>query len=838
MPPPERSPNRSLAGRLFMLRWRWQRFCSHCGCLFHAAWFAFKWLIILVALGLLWLCVWGLPRPWLDRALVELGRHGLHLQVGQARIDIFNGLALEEVTLLETAAARTPLFAAQKVRIFLNPAEWREGRHGIRSVNIVRGHACLELGYTNMPQVCVSNIYARVLLTARDVRLTEWTCEAAGARWHGRGLAREALTGTAATPEQFDLAALLAPLRKGEPPWLKPLLDYRAAVRLADVPEVAFDFDVRRGASEKNTFRTELRGGAADYQGVRFAPWQVTLAATGTHVSAAVALAQGTRLLAALGALALDPAHEAGAHLSSDLPPDQVLALLPAAWQRAYSNSSIRVQGTASGEVTLGPAPLSNLLARVAGSCRLQSVDAAGVPLRSLRMQFSRLDDELKLTRIAAEVGTDRQRGRLEGAFSSSLQTKIFSAQAHTTFDYTAFDPVFGAGVSNLLALLRFDERPPECDVGVDGVLTNLDTLVVTGRVTATRFAFRKEPVTLASSTFRYSRGMLDLPDAVVVREDGQAHGHVRYNFDEDWVDLDVTGNAPPHPVARMIAPGFERIIRKFEFQGPVQLAIHGRVSVGATLKGTDLRVSAEGERLGWQKLLADHASFDLFARDARFTFTNVHGVFCGGPFAGAVDLSNVESSTNCRYTVTAVISNANATRLSEMVRAQFLPGAPASTNGTFSGELSGQAQLAGWLDPWQSIEGTGQVYIHNGSIFQVRLFGGLSKILSKLYPGLGYLSQSEFMMPFALGAGKLKSDDISIKGSVISVKSHGDYQFGRDLNFQAQVQLLRSGILAETLRILTFPVTKLLEFKLVGTLDEPRWRPVNLPKELFLQFD
>jgi len=821
-----------------MLRWRWQRFCAHCGCLFHAAWFVVKWFVILAALGVLWLCVWGLPRPWLDRVLAELDRQGLHCQVGQARLDIFNGLALEDVELFETAASRTPLLAAQKIRIFLNPADWREGEHGIHSVSIVNGHACFEPGSSDLPLTCVSNLYARLLLTGRDVRLTEWTCDTLGARWHGRGLVREAFPGTAVTPAHFDLAALLAPLRAPAPPWLKPLLDFRAAVRLADVPDLDFDFDVCRGAPERNIFRADLRGGRADYHGVAFAPWQAGLAVTGAQVSATATLAQGTRRLAAQGTLALAPPRETAAHLLCDLPPDQVLALLPAAWQQAYTNSGVRLQGSASGEAAFGPVPLSNLLAHITGTCRLQSVDAAGIPVHGLHLQFSRQDDEVQLTRMVAEVGTDRQRGRFEGTFTTSLRTKAFSVQAHTAFDYNALDPVFGSGVSNLLALMRFDARPPECEVGVDGVLTNLDSLVVTGRVTATRFAFRDEPVTLASSAFRYVRGVLDLPDAVAVRSDGQAHGHVTYNFNEDWVDVDVTGNAPPHPIAHMIAPGFERIMRKFEFQGPIQLAIRGRVSCGETLKGTDLRVSAEGDRLGWQKILADHASFDMLAHDARFTFTNAHGIFCGGPFAGAVELSNVEVPTNCRYVVTAVISNANATRLSEMLRAQFLPGAPASTNATISGELSAQAQVAGWLEPWKSVEGQGQVYIHNGSLFHVRLFGGLSKILSKLYPGLGYTSQTEFLMPFTLVEGKLKSEEISIKGAVISLKGHGEYQLGGDLNYQAQVQLLRSGILAETLRLLTFPVTKLLEFKLIGTLDEPRWRPVNLPKELFLQFD
>jgi hypothetical protein len=821
-----------------MLRWRWQRFCSHCGCLFHALWFACKWALILLILGVVWLCVWGLPRPWLDRGLAELAKHGLYLKVGQARLDIFNGVAFEDVALLEKPDATTPLLAAKKIRLFLNPAEWREGRHGIRSVNIINGSALLELGYPHMPHVGVSNIYARLILNDRDLRLTEWACNAFGVHWYGRGLVREAFTGASATPKKIDSVSLLAALRAAEPGWLKPVLDFRNAVQLADTPALEFTFDVHRAAASNNLFHADLRGGSAVYRGVQFAPWQLALNTTGALLHASLNLTQGTKRLAAQGRLEAAPPYDAFARVVCDLPPDQVVALLPAAWQQAYDKSRIRINGSASGEVAFGPGPASNLLARIEGQCRLRGVDAAGVTVNSLRMQFQRNADDWKLTRIAADVGTGRQRGQLEGSFTTSAKTLAFVAQAHTTFDPNACRPAIRTGVTNLLSFMKFTERPPEADIVATGVLTNAADLVVTGRVTASRFIFRDEPVTLASSAFHFTRGVLTLPDAVVVREDGQAHGHVKYHLDEQWIELNVTGNAPPHPVAHMIAPDFERVMRKFEFQGPVQLVIRGRVATGGGLKGTDLHVRAEGEKLGWQKILADRASFDLHARDAQFTFTNIHGVFCGGPFAGWVALSDVESPTNCRYTVTAALTNANAAQLSQMLRAQFATNAVASTNATLSGELTARVQMAGWVEPWKSLEGSGHVYIHNGSILQVRLFGGLSKILSKLYPGLGYLSQTEFLMPFTVEAGKLKSEEIDIKGTVISLKSHGEYQLGGDLNFQTQVKLLRSGIAADILRILTFPVTKLLEFKLIGTLDDPRWRPVNLPKELFLQFD
>ena len=42
----------------------------------------------------------------------------------------------------------------------------------------------------------------------------------------------------------------------------------------------------------------------------------------------------------------------------------------------------------------------------------------------------------------------------------------------------------------------------------------------------------------------------------------------------------------------------------------------------------------------------------------------------------------------------------------------------------------------------------------------------------------------------------------------------------------------------AELIQGLTWPVSKLLEVKVMGTMDDPDWRPENLPKELFLKFD
>ena len=86
---------------------------------------------------------------------------------------------------------------------------------------------------------------------------------------------------------------------------------------------------------------------------------------------------------------------------------------------------------------------------------------------------------------------------------------------------------------------------------------------------------------------------------------------------------------------------------------------------------------------------------------------------------------------------------------------------------------------------------------------------------------------------------GKVYSDEILIKGDILSLKGKGDYSFNGELDFDVQVKLLRKHtLIGEVIQLVTLPVSKMFEFHLGGTLESPRWEPVYLPKEMFLIFD
>jgi hypothetical protein len=68
-----------------------------------------------------------------------------------------------------------------------------------------------------------------------------------------------------------------------------------------------------------------------------------------------------------------------------------------------------------------------------------------------------------------------------------------------------------------------------------------------------------------------------------------------------------------------------------------------------------------------------------------------------------------------------------------------------------------------------------------------------------------------------------------------MSIAGTGGYNFtSRKIDGNVKVQLLKDGFMSDALKVLLWPIRKLIEVSLTGTLDNPDWRPRNLPKELF----
>jgi hypothetical protein len=135
-----------------------------------------------------------------------------------------------------------------------------------------------------------------------------------------------------------------------------------------------------------------------------------------------------------------------------------------------------------------------------------------------------------------------------------------------------------------------------------------------------------------------------------------------------------------------------------------------------------------------------------------------------------------------------------------------------------------------------RNLQGKGYVRVKDGRVFMLPVFGGLTAYLSKRIPGMNFvLSQTEARAEFAIADGKAHTDKVQISGDVLTLRGSGDYHLDRRLDFKAELLFLKPKTFAhKVFRLPTYLFSKLFEFRLYGTLDDPQWRPVNFTEDVW----
>ena len=139
------------------------------------------------------------------------------------------------------------------------------------------------------------------------------------------------------------------------------------------------------------------------------------------------------------------------------------------------------------------------------------------------------------------------------------------------------------------------------------------------------------------------------------------------------------------------------------------------------------------------------------------------------------------------------------------------------------TGWLTGRAELAGHGSDLGALQGRGNLEITDGILWQAPLFGIFSKIL-------GNTKATSAKADFVIADQAVTTDNLQIAAGAFTASSHGKLQFDGGLDFRVKAVFLRSW---PGINIVSAILGQILEYKVGGTLGDPNYRPVNLPKEL-----
>ena len=428
-----------------------------------------------------------------------------------------------------------------------------------------------------------------------------------------------------------------------------------------------------------------------------------------------------------------------------------------------------------------------------------------------------------------AQLLITRPKGqKVVASYSEDALTRQFRWRLAGNLDPGAVRPLLGPEERGGLDFFTFTQ-PPVIEAEVCGVGADARLLGIWGRAALTNFTFRGESASSLQTGFAYSNQVLRLDAPRLLRADGQLTADsvvADFNAQKVYITNGLS-TADPMVVARAIGPPTAQALEPFHFLEPPAVRVHGIAPMHG--EEADLFFGVQAGPFHWLTFTVPHVAADLHWAGLELFLTNVSLGFYGGNAEGSAsfDFDSRHPGTDCQF----------ALRTSGTLLHHLMADLSTPTN-HLEGLLTGNLVITGANSAdWRQTQGYGNVQLRDGLLWDIPLFGVFSPVLDALAPGLGSSRASRGSCRFTITNGVVRSDDLEIHSPPVRLLYRGSADLQGRLNARVEARVLRDMPLFGPLVSLAFwPVSKLFEYKVTGSLDQPKTEPLYLlPKILLL---
>ena len=812
-----------------------------------AALWAGRWtvrLVLAALLGLAGLFAYlhhvGVPAVFTEVFLDRLAREGYFVLVKRFRLEIDRGLVAEGVRMYEREESAVPFLEAKELAVAAEPsALWRRKRF-VPVLAVVGGTLRANPGDGSVGdgvragdgEVQIRDIRLRFTANSNELLLREFAAECLGIRFRGRGAVYFAPEAKEKAPEKRranPLSQALAAL-DGLPDGVRRAVEELNAVEFREPPEADFSFVVYLAHPESNRASLRLgnpKGGTTGGRSFDGCDLEVEWK-DGELRFPRVQFRKGGGDVTASGWFDTKSGM-VEASVRETIPPSELLEFCPEKVRALVEENVGDARFPVNLEWETGPIEAERALEEFKAKLWLAKATVRGVDVEMADLEVERKDGVWSLpegkvqlggdgewaTRVAVSNGFFREADkRFEIRWSGAVNPH--HAKAALPADYQEIVDWFQIG------------EPVAIEGAVTGGTVGNPAVYCYGNGVATNFAVRGEPVQSFRTHVDITNEVMNLTGMVLQRPEGWARGDVHMAFSNQTLRLDVESTIDARSATRMIAPAVSNFFVPFRLEGPARVRVAGLLDYcNFSLNRLEGHVAAED--FGYGRWKADSVEGDFTVRGRRVAASNVTAEAYGGHAEGSMRLYSLGRDDLWRYEVQ--LDSVKAVQIDRLLSASI--GHPVEK---LKGDLYGKGQVAGMIGSGQgrTVTGSGEAEIKNGFLMESKLFAGLTALLGRLLPDFSAFAQTEASGDFSIRNSRIHSRDIRLEGTVYSIKAEGSFGFDNSLDYVAEVQLLRGGMVASLVRLATMPVTRLLEFRLGGMLSEPTWKPENLTLDVF----
>jgi hypothetical protein len=462
---------------------------------------------------------------------------------------------------------------------------------------------------------------------------------------------------------------------------------------------------------------------------------------------------------------------------------------------------------------------------RLQGEFKVQLGGAyRGVPVTAAQSHISYSNMVWRLP----DLTVMRPEGALEVVHEEDDRTKDFYFRIFSTLDVRILRPLLEPEQQRGLDLFTFTP-PPLIGVEIWGRGHEPERTGIKGRVALTNFTFRGESASGLQTAFQYTNRFFLFTDPRLQR------GAQQVSADGLGVDLGAQkiyltngySTAEPMVIARAIGTNVVRAVQAYQFRQPPVARVQGTIPMHGE-EDADLHFDLDGGPFEWWRFHVPRIVGHVHWLGQHLTLSNVWVDFYGGQAAGSARFDfSPRDQTDYQFAVTTT----NAL-LQPLVRDLFLKTnhLDGRLNGTLVVTSASTADMHSW-------NGHGNLALRDGLIWEIPIFGIFSDVLNGLVPGLGSSRASAGTCAFIITNGIVRSDDLEIRSTGMRLQYRGTLDFEGRVNARVEAGLLRDmWLVGPIVSTVLWPVTKLFEYKVTGTLDDPKAEPVYLiPKVMLL---
>jgi hypothetical protein len=465
---------------------------------------------------------------------------------------------------------------------------------------------------------------------------------------------------------------------------------------------------------------------------------------------------------------------------------------------------------------------------RLAGELAFTNGTAFGAKIDSASTHFDYSNRVWQLPDLA--LAQAKTRLELEGGEDDA--TKNYRWHIHGALDPETLRPFLTASnAARGLSHFSFT-GPAALDFEARGRLYDYDSIEAAGRAALTNFTVRGQAADSVVSGFQYSNRIVEFLGPRLSRAGGtqtMTADRITLDFNTQLIwFVNGVGTADPEAVARAIGPKTGRTLEPYQFLEPPTARVNGC----APLRGTDNADLSfdiiKGAPFRWLKFKTSFIAGTIHWQGQTLILTNVAAAFYGGSGKGFANFDFHAPHEGADYQFAGNVTNVNLHLLAE----NLLP--PTNhLDGTLSGVLI--VTRADSRD-WRTWDGFGHANLQDGLLWDIPVFGILSPVLNTVSPGLGNSRATEASARFTMTNGVIFSDSLEIRSTMMRLQYAGAVDLKENVNARVTAQLLRdTWVVGPLVSTALWPVSKLFEYHVTGTLKNPKSEPVYVPKLLLM---